>query len=227
MCGRFTSKAKAGEVEKEFKVGRLNPNLFEPRYNIAPRQIITAVVETDGERAVGEFQWGLITSWAKDEAIGNNLINARAETLTEKPSFRNAYRSRRCIIPASGFYEWAKKGAGAKQPFYFYLRDKEIFGFAGLWEEWTDKQTGEILETCTIITTEANAVLEPVHDRMPVILKPENYDQWLDAKEKNVELLQDFLVPYPAEEMASHAVSKAVNAPVYDAPELINQLNSK
>ena len=227
MCGRFSNSAKPEDVEREFKVGRLNPRLFEARYNIAPRQLIPAVLETVGERAVGEFRWGLVPSWAKDEAIGNNLINARAETLTEKPSFKNAFRARRCIIPASGFYEWAKKGAGAKQPFYFYIRDKPVFGFAGLWEEWTDKQTGETLETCTIITTEANEVLESVHDRMPVILKPEDYDAWLNEKEKNTAHLQKFLAPYPASEMAAHAVSRAVNAPTYDSPELISELNSK
>ena len=227
MCGRFTNSAKAKDVEKEFKVGRLNNVSFEARYNIAPSQIIPAVLETDGERMVGEFRWGLVPSWAKDDSIGNKLINARAETLAEKPSFREAYRSRRCIIPASGFYEWAKKGAGAKQPFYFYVKDKEVFGFAGLWEEWTDRETGEVLDTCTIITTEANAVLEPVHDRMPVILKPEDYDLWLDEKKKKTERLNGLLAPYPAADMDSYAVGKAVNAPTYNSPELIERLNSK
>ncbi len=155
------------------------------------------------------------------------MINARAETLAEKPSFKNAFRSHRCIIPASGFYEWQKKGTGAKQPFYFYLKDKEVFGFAGLWEEWLDRETGELVETCTIITTEANKVLEPVHDRMPVILKAKDYDQWLDAQETKTERLQSLLAPYPAKEMASHAVSRAVNIPATDSPELIEELNSK
>jgi len=227
MCGRFTSKAKPKDIEKEFKVGKVNPKLFEPRYNIAPTQIIPAVLESDGERIVNALRWGLIPSWAKDDSIGNKMINARAETLAEKPSFKNAFRSRRCIIPASGFYEWQKKGSGAKQPFYFYLKDKDVFGFAALYEEWLDKESGELIETCTIITTEANEVLEPVHDRMPVILKAEDYDQWLDEKEKNTERLQNLLVPYPSNEMASHAISKAVNSPTYDSPELINQLNSK
>lgn len=227
MCGRFTNDAKAEDIEKEFKVGKLNGVSFSARYNIAPTQVIPAVLEADGERIVGELRWGLIPPWAKDEKIASNLINARAETLAEKPSFKNAFRSRRCVIPASGFYEWSKKGAGPKQPHYFYLKDKDVFGFAGLWEEWIDKATGEAIETCTIITTEANAVLEPVHDRMPVILKAENYDVWLDPREKNTARLQDFLVPYPAREMASHPVGKAVNAPTYDAPELIRELNSK
>ncbi len=225
MCGRFTSKANPEEIKKEFKVGKLNPTLFEPRYNIAPTKIIPAVLETEGERIVNALRWGLIPSWAKDGKIGSKMINARAETLAEKPSFRNAFRSRRCIIPASGFYEWAKKGTGAKQPFYFYLKDKEVFGFAGLWEEWLDKESGELVETCTIITTEANEILEPVHDRMPVILKPAEYDLWLDEKEKDTERLQKLLVPYPSNEMGSHAVSKAVNSPAYDSPELIE--NSK
>jgi len=227
MCGRFTNSAKPKDIEKEFKVGKLNPKLFTPRYNIAPTQMIPAVLEMDGERIVNELRWGLIPSWAKDDSIGNKTINARAETLAEKPSFKNAFKSRRCIIPASGFYEWAKKGSGTKQPFYFYLKEKDVFGFAGLYEEWLDKTTGELVESCTIITTEANEVLEPVHDRMPVILKAENYDLWLNEKEKDTNILQNLLVPYPAKEMASHEVSKAVNSPSYDSSELINQLNSK
>lgn len=221
MCGRFTSKAKPEQIEKEFKVGKLNPKLFEARFNIAPTQIINAILETGGERIVSGLKWGLIPAWAKDDSIGSKMINARAETLAEKPSFKNAFRSRRCIIPASGFYEWSKTSKGAKQPFYFYLKDKDVFGFAGLWEEWLDKESGELIETCTIITTEANKVLEPVHDRMPVILKPKDYDQWLDEKETDTERLQNLLVPYPASVMASHAVSRAVNSPNSDSPELI------
>lgn len=225
MCGRFTNKASEKDIEKEFKLGRLNKVSFVSRYNIAPTQMIDAVLETDSERVLTELKWGLIPSWAKDESIGNKMINARAETLSEKPSFRNAFKSRRCIIPASGFYEWAKKGERAKQPFYFYLKEKDVFGFAGLWEEWADKETGELIESCTIITTEANSCLEPVHDRMPVILKPEDYDLWLDEKERNTDRLQSLLIPFSADEMAAHPVSKAVNSPSYDSPELI--VNSK
>ncbi len=171
-------------------------------------------------------KWGLVPSWSKEAPTSKGLINARAETITEKPSFREAFKSRRCIIPASGFYEWQKKGTGAKQPFYFYLKEKDVFGFAGLWEEWLNKLTGELLETCTIITTEANEVLKPVHDRMPVILKPENYDEWLDAKLKDTSRLQELLKPYPAKEMSSHAVSRSVNIPDSDSAELIVPLNS-
>ena len=223
MCGRFTNKAKPEQIEKEFKVGRINPDIFEPRYNIAPTQSIPAVLESGGERIVESLRWGLIPSWAKDDSFAGKLINARAESLAEKPSFRNAFSHRRCIIPASGFFEWAKTTGGAKQPFYFYLKDKEVFGFAGLFEEWTDKETGEVLETCAIITTEANEILEPVHDRMPVILKPEFYDQWLDSKESNTDELEKMLVSYPAEEMAAYPVSRAVNSLMSDSPELIEK----
>ena len=165
-------------------------------------------------------------SWAKDDSIGSKLINARAETLGEKPSFREAFRSRRCIIPASGFYEWQKTAKGAKQPFYFYLKEKEVFGFAGLYEEWLDRHSGELLETCAIITAEANEILKPVHERMPVILKPESYAQWLDPREKDTNTLQTLLAPYPSEEMSAHAVSRAVNIATTDSAELVVPINS-
>ncbi len=226
MCGRFTQTAKPKQVENEFHVKISQDNLLHSRYNIAPAQIIPAVLEQEGNRIISNLKWGLIPHWSKDDSYAPKLINARAETLAEKPSFRDAFKHHRCIIPASGFYEWDKKSSGAKQPFYFYLKDKEVFGFAGLWEEWLDKQTGELIETCTIITTEANKVLEPVHDRMPVILKAENYEQWLDAKETKTDKLQKLLAPYPSAEMTYHAVSRSVNIPDVDSAELIEPLNS-
>lgn len=225
MCGRFSNDVKPSQIEKEFKVGKVNPKLFTPRYNIAPSQTIAAVLESDGKRIVEGLRWGLIPNWAKDDSIGNKLINARAETLAEKPSFRDAFKNKRCIIPASGFYEWQKASKGAKQPFYFYLKDKEVFGFAGLYEEWLDRETGEQIETCTIITTEANKVLEPIHERMPVILKPKDYDQWLDAKAKDTGKLEKLLAPYSSEEMTAYKVSKSVNAPSNDSPELIEEIS--
>jgi putative SOS response-associated peptidase YedK len=226
MCGRFTNKAKPEQIKTEFKIGSKNPNLYEPRFNIAPSQMIDVVFEPESERIISQLKWGLVPSWSKDSDIGNRMINARAETLTEKPSFREAFKSRRCIIPASGFYEWQKQAKGAKQPFYFYLKDKDVFGFAGLWESWIDKQTGEELETCTIITTEANNVLKSVHERMPVILKPESYDEWLDTKVKDTGRLQKLLVPYSAKEMDSHPVSRSVNIPDSDSSDLIEPINS-
>ncbi len=225
MCGRFVSKAKKIEIEKEFIVEIGDGNLSTPRYNIAPTQMIAAVAEIENGREISLFKWGLVPRWTKDESIGNKLINARAETLTEKPSFREAFARRRCIIPVSGFYEWMQAAKGAKQPFYFYLKEKEVFGFAGLWEEWLDKEAGELTETCTIITTEANEVLKPVHDRMPVILKSDFYEEWLNPKIKDTAKLQNLLIPYPANEMSSHAVSRAVNSPSEDSVELI--VNSK
>jgi putative SOS response-associated peptidase YedK len=226
MCGRFTNRAQPEQIRSEFKVGRKNPDIYQPKYNIAPAQTIQVVFEPEKERIVTGLKWGLVPAWAKDSDIGNRMINARAETLTEKPSFREAFKKRRCIIPASGFYEWQKKGSAAKQPFYFYLPEKEVFGFAGLWEEWINKETGDVLETCIIITTEANEVLKPVHDRMPVILQAADYDEWLDSRENNTEKLQRLLAPYPAKDMSSHAVSRSVNIPDADSPELIEPLNS-
>lgn len=232
MCGRFSLGATDAEILAEFKAKKdQQAEEHQKRFNIAPSQVIAAVRQIESERVLSGLKWGLVPSWAKEESIGNRMINARAETLLEKPSFRNAFRSRRCIIPASGFYEWKRLGdKGGKQPFYFFLKDKPVFGFAGLWEEWTDKETGKQLESCTIITTEANTVLEPVHDRMPVIIKPEDYEQWLDSKEMDIDRLQKLLAPYPAEKMQSHAVSRQVNNPSFDGDELIlpaEELNSK
>ncbi len=225
MCGRFTETAKPEQIEKEFSVKIADEKLFKPRYNIAPTQIVSAVLEQDGTRIISGLKWGLIPHWSKDDSFASKLINARAETLAEKPSFRDAFKHKRCIIPASSFYEWDKKSSGTKQPYYFYLKDKDVFGFAGLYEEWLDKETGELVETCTIITTEANKVLEPVHDRMPVILKPKDYEQWLDAKEKDTGKLQKLLAPYPSEEMTAYKVGTSVNAPSNDSPELIEEIS--
>lgn len=226
MCGRFCNHSKPEQIKSEFKVGSKSPDLFELRYNVAPSQMIACVLEQEGERIVSPLKWGLVPAWAKDPNIGNRMINARAETITEKPSFREAFKTRRCIVPASGFYEWQRQESGAKQPFYFYLKEKEVFGFAGLWENWIDKTTGEELETCTIITTDANAVLKLVHDRMPVILKAGDYDEWLDPKAKDTAKLERLLAPYATKEMASHPVSKSVNIPDSNSPELIKPLNS-
>ncbi|HEX9929306.1 MAG TPA: SOS response-associated peptidase [Pyrinomonadaceae bacterium] len=232
MCGRYVLKAEKEAIEKEFdsivEQAKQAEQLNHPRFNIAPSQIVLAVRQFEFERIANGLKWGLIPSWAKEESIGNRMINARAESITEKPSFRNAFRSRRCIVPASGFYEWKQTGGkGAKQPFYFHLKDKPVFGFAGLWETWKTEE-GEEIESCTIITTEANAVLAPVHDRMPIIIKPEDYEAWLDPKNFDTDDLQKFLKPYPSYEMASHAVSRQVNSPSFDGEELINpvEINS-
>ncbi|MGI8542643.1 MAG: SOS response-associated peptidase [Aridibacter sp.] len=190
-------------------------------YNITPTQLIGAIRVIENAREYANLKWGLIPHWSKDDSFASKLINARAETLAEKASFREAYKKRRCLIPASGFYEWENTPSG-KQPHYFYLKDKDIFGFGGLWEEWLDKESGELIETFTIITTEANEVLEPIHNRMPVIIKENDYEEWLN---NNVDGINELLKPFEANKMTSHTVSKAVNMPTNNSPELI--LNSK
>lgn len=216
MCGRFTLSKPADRVQREFELSEI-PDLAA-RYNIAPTQNILAVRHTpDGNEAI-TLKWGLIPSWAKDAAIGAKLINARSETVTEKPSFREAFKRRRCIIPADGFYEWQRTG-GRKQPFYFKLKDDGLFGFAGLWERWHTPD-GESLETCSILTTEANEVLMKVHERMPVILNSDSYELWLDEDVRQQELRRELLRPFPAAKMTAYPVSTAINSPQHQGAEL-------
>jgi putative SOS response-associated peptidase YedK len=165
-------------------------------------------------RELALLRWGLIPSWSKDPAIGNRLINARAETAREKPSFRNAFRRHRCLIPANGFYEWQRRERG-KQPYFVRMRDGRLFAFAGLWDRW-ENPGKDVIETCTILTTTANAILAPIHDRMPVILPAGEYDRWLDPSLKDPGSLAPLLVPFPPEEMLAFPVSPRVNAPSTD-----------
>jgi len=160
MCGRYAQRTDPKKLAKEFKVPDV-PDV-KPRYNIAPTQDILAVYEAADGREMKFYKWGLVPSWAKDKSMGARLINARSETITEKPSFREAFKKRRCIIPADGFYEW-KRTEGKKQPFFFQMQDERPFGFAGLWERW-EGADGEVIHSCTILTTEANEVLRPIHD---------------------------------------------------------------
>lgn len=220
MCGRFTQRSDPKKLAKEFKVAEV-PDI-EARYNIAPTQDILAVRESAEGREMTFLKWGLVPSWSKDTSIGGRLINARSETVTEKPSFRQAFKQRRCIIPADGFYEW-QRASGEKQPFFFRMRDESPFGFAGLWERW-EGQGSEAINSCTILTTEANEVLRPVHDRMPVILHPEEYSLWLEGDEREQELLRELLRPYPADEMIGYPVSHLVNSTRNKGPELIGEL---
>ena len=215
MCGRFAQKTPAKKVSKQFKVEEVPP--LAERYNVAPTQSVVAVREPAVREAVF-LKWGLVPRWAKDAAVGNKLINARAETVTEKPSFREAFSRRRCLVPVSGFYEWSRRG-DRKRPFYFHMRGDEPFAVAGLWEVW--EGDGGVLETCTLLTTEANGLLAPYHDRMPVIIKPEDYDLWLDAGVRRAELLLPLLRPYPREEMAAYEVSPLVNSPSNDSPRCV------
>jgi putative SOS response-associated peptidase YedK len=198
MCGRFTLGLTADAIASAFAV---EVDLaLEPRLNIAPTQPIATVIQSsqDFYRQLQLMQWGLIPSWAKDTAIGNKLINARSETVMEKPSFRAAFKYRRCLIPADGFYEW-KKLERRKQPYY----NHKPFAFAGLWENWNN------ILTCTILTTEANERVQPIHERMPVILHPEDYDRWLDLRNQTSSHLVELLEPFPSQEMEAQELSDA------------------
>lgn len=213
MCGRFTQTRSAVELAAIFELEEIPE--WQPRYNIAPTQMIPAIVEPHRFKSL---RWGLIPSWAKEPSIGAKLINARAETVSEKPAFRDAFKRRRCLIAADGYYEWQKQ-AGKKQPFYFRLASGQAFAFAGLWERW-NSPTGDAIETCTIITTEANELAASVHDRMPVILCQKEYDRWLDPTFQSA---QSFLHSYSSEPMLSYPVSLSVNRPSHDTPDCITE----
>ncbi len=213
MCGRFVLENPPEQLVKVYRLMSL-PDL-EPRYNIAPGQPIATVRQDHaGTRQLVCVNWGLIPSWARDPVIGNRLINARSETAHEKPSFRQALRSRRCIIPASGFYEW-QKAVKAKIPHYIHLRDGQVMSLAGLWEKWKGPH-GQDIETCTILTTAANTLLKPLHERMPVILHADEFDLWLDRDIDDVGRLSELFHPYPSDLLTEHRVSMDVNRPVND-----------
>lgn len=219
MCGRFTLTVDPEQLRETFPGVKI-PDEIQPRYNIAPSQPV-AVIANDGQNRLDFFTWGLIPSWAKDPAIGNRMINARAETLAEKPSFRAAYRRRRCLVLADGFYEWRQEpGSKAKTPMYIQMESREPFAFAGLWEIWHSADGSEI-RSCNIITTEPNNLLKQIHNRMPVILPRESYDLWLAPGEMEPQQLDPLLKPFPAQEMMAFPVSRLVNSPANDTPEVI------
>ena len=216
MCGRFTLKVDIEKVAKTFGV---EPTLQTvKRYNIAPTQNVVSIMR-NGSAHLAELRWGLIPSWAKEESIGSRMINARAESLAEKPSFKRLLHSKRCLIVADGFYEW-KQGNGQKTPMYITMKDDEPFAFAGLWDTWKNP-AGEELRTCTIITTEPNEVVAPIHNRMPAILLPDAREAWLDLSIKDDELLTHLLAPYPSDAMTTRAVSRLVNDPKHDSPDVL------
>jgi putative SOS response-associated peptidase YedK len=214
MCGRFTQAADGEIIFKVFELPE--PPELAPRYNIAPTQDVAAVRIVAGGRRLALLQWGLIPSWAKERAMGARMINARAETLAEKPAYRSAFRARRCLIVADGFYEWQKTG-GRKQPCFIGFRDGRPFGFAGLWERWHGEGEAAV-ESCSIVTTEANELLAPIHDRMPVIIDPKQFALWLDPSVTDTSRVGELLRPYPSEAMEAYPVSLLVNNPANDAP---------
>jgi putative SOS response-associated peptidase YedK len=218
MCGRYTLRTPLKDVLTLFDVESCSLAVLPARYNIAPTQQVPAVrLDPQGRRELALLQWGLVPSWADDPAIGNQLINARSETIASKPAFREAFRRRRCLIPADGFYEWKKQGR-ARQPFYIQLEDQRPFALAGLWESW---HHGELaIESCTIITTAANSLLQELHTRMPVIVEPANFAQWL-GDDTPREGLERLLATYPAEKMKLNPVSTAVNSPRTEGPQCV------
>lgn len=217
MCGRFTLTVDPAELKDTFRDYDF-PAQFAPRFNIAPSQPILAI-PNDGQNRADFFVWGLIPSWAKDPSIGNRLINARGETLAEKPSFRGGYKYKRCLILADGFYEWqSRPGTKVKVPHFIHLKDRQPFAFAGLWDEWNSPD-GSQIRSCTIVTTEPNELMAPIHNRMPVILPPDAYAQWLDPAARTPDSLQPLLKPFPAGEMAAYPVSTLVNDPKNDRVE--------
>jgi putative SOS response-associated peptidase YedK len=219
MCGRFTLAAEEADLEAEFE-GVQFPAHFAKRYNIAPSQPVLAI-PNDGKRTADFFVWGLVPSWAKDPSIGNRLINARGETLAEKPAFRASYKYKRCLILADGFYEWkSTPGTKLKVPHYIQMADRRAFGLAGLWSEW-HAPDGSELRTCSIVTSTPNAILAPIHNRMPVILRVEDRPAWLDPAPKSPEDLGRFLQPYPAGRMRAFAVTTLVNNPAVDRAECV------
>ncbi len=223
MCGRFTLTADMNILQESFPWLNI-PEGLEPRYNVAPTQPV-AVVPNDGKNQLDFFIWGLIPSWSKDTKIGNRMINARAETLAEKPSFRTAFLRRRCLILADGFYEWRQVGDGKpKTPMYIKLASSRPFAFAGLWESWNSKDGSNIL-SCTIITTQPNAMMEKIHNRMPVILPEDAYPLWLEQGEADTTRLSELLIPYTKEEMVAFPVSRAINSPQNDSPLNVQPVN--
>jgi putative SOS response-associated peptidase YedK len=222
MCGRYTDSLTWEEMVRLYDLTEPEAALnLQPRYNIAPTQTAAVIRPTaKGGRSLALLRWGLIPSWSRDAKVGARMINARGETVSEKPSFRDSFRSRRCLIPADGFYEW-RGDRGAKKPSRIEMKDGSGFAFAGLWDRWTKAEDGIAVDSFTIITTTANDVLRPLHERMPVILNPDDYDAWLDTRSFPPDAVQPLLRPYPDAAMTFFAVSQHVNNVRHDDPECI------
>lgn len=225
MCGRYSLKTPADTLARHFRLSKV-PSV-SPHFNIAPSQpiAIVRISSPKDDRECVQVCWGLIPSWAKDPGIGNKMINARAETVAEKPAFREALARSRCLVPADGYYEWQREDRRGqrKQPFYIRMRDEQPFAFAGLWERWMGPD-GKAVETCAILTTEPNTSLKEIHDRMPVILAHADYDQWLDPYIRQAALLQPLFRPYPPADMTAYPVSLRVNDPSHDDAACIEPL---
>ncbi|OPG99693.1 DUF159 family protein [Chryseobacterium mucoviscidosis] len=222
MCGRFTITDPIEEIMDRYYASIAEGFEYKPNYNAAPMQFIPTIIGSKDGNRLGSLRWGLVPNWAKDEKIGNKMINARAETLTEKPAFKRLISSKRCIIPCSGFYEWKKDGS-VKQPMRILMKDDSIFSLAGLYDTWIDPE-GKKLSTCTIITTEPNRLMADIHDRMPVILRPQDEADWLN-KESDKESVLRLLSPYEADEMIAYKVDYAVGNVRNNNEELIKEIS--
>ena len=225
MCGRYTLSSPNDDIALLFDLPEL-PQVM-PRYNLAPTQeaAVVRVPAPGAPRQLVPLRWGLIPYWAKEASIGNRMINARAESVAEKPAYKWSFKKKRCLVPADGFYEWKKEGK-TKQPYLIHRQDGKPFAFAGLWSTWVDREHGGTtpVETFTILTTDANDLMRPLHDRMPVIVAPENFDLWLDPKMEDAEKLQPLLVPHASEGFEAFPVSRNVNSPAHDAPDCVERL---
>lgn len=222
MCGRAKLTVPFRTLAAWLRAEPATPSLFEakPRFNIAPTQLQAVVRQGESGRQLDLLRWGLIPSWAKDKKIGARMINARSEEVESKPSFRAAFKKRRCAVVVDGFYEWKGK-AGAKQPYLFHKPDDSPFVLAGLWERWVDKETGEVLETCTVLTTAARYAMTDIHVRMPVVLDEAQLDAWLDPAMQDTAELKALLTSEAAEALVAQPVSKLVNSPANDGPEVL------
>jgi putative SOS response-associated peptidase YedK len=225
MCGRFVQAERPETYAEYFSVADIKIDALPASWNVAPTDRVYAVAEHDGRRQLGAFSWGLLPWWAKDRRMAARTINARAETVATKPTFRDAFTAKRCIIPADGFYEWERKAKG-KLPHYISAAKGEPLALAGLWSSWKDPETEERIRTCTIVTGEPNALVTPLHDRMPVVLPATSWDLWLDPEVRDPDLLQSVLTTAPAADMIEHAVSTLVNKVANNVPELITPLES-
>ena len=235
MCGRFTLRSNLHLILQQFSLDE-GPALV-PRYNIAPTQMVPVVRATQSGRELAMVRWGLIPSWSQDEKIGYRLINSRSETAAEKPSFRAAFRRRRCLVVTDGFYEWKKvstngesaksaerKAGTVKQPYYIHMRDERPFAFAGLWESWRGPKGAELdspLESCSILTTEPNALMQSIHDRMPVILPPDDYAMWLDPSFEGIDALRELQRPFDGDDLIADPVRTLVNSPRNESPDCV------
>jgi putative SOS response-associated peptidase YedK len=219
MCGRFALTTNPAESETTFSAYTF-PEKFAPRFNIAPTQPVL-VIPNDDQNTADFFIWGLIPMWAKDPAIGSRLINARGETLAEKPAFRGSLKYKRCLILADGFYEWkGAPGRKTKTPFFIHMKDRKPFAFAGLWDSWNGPD-GSQVKSCTIITTVPNDLTAIIHNRMPVILHPRDYAKWLDPSAQTPDQLKPLIKPFPADMMDAYPVGTLVNTPANDTPDLL------